>query len=130
MGKPTLETFGSLSKPSWRVGVAHPGSLSRVLLKVGLSFFFKKLCSPRRLDARTCVRAREGWKVHRQPRMGDNNHRLVFLNETATTTKMPRLRGRARRGTRLKADAPAARTRVVWRRSKRRLRRSRRPWRH
>ena len=33
-------------------------------------------------------------------------HRLVFLDETGTTTKMTRLRGRARRGVRLKADAP------------------------
>src|SRR5215510_15592352 len=33
-------------------------------------------------------------------------HRLVFLDETGTTTKMTRLRGRARRGARLKAHAP------------------------
>lgn len=33
-------------------------------------------------------------------------HRLVFLDETGTTTKMTRLRGRARRGDRLKATAP------------------------
>lgn len=33
-------------------------------------------------------------------------HRLVFIDETATTTKMTRLRGRARRGERLKAHAP------------------------
>jgi transposase len=33
-------------------------------------------------------------------------HRLVFLDETATTTKMTRLRGRALRGKRLKARAP------------------------
>jgi transposase len=33
-------------------------------------------------------------------------HRLVFLDETATTTKMTRLRGRARRGARLRARAP------------------------
>jgi transposase len=33
-------------------------------------------------------------------------HRLIFLDETGTTTKMTRLRGRARRGARLKADAP------------------------
>lgn len=32
--------------------------------------------------------------------------RLVFIDETGTTTKMTRLRGRARRGARLKADAP------------------------
>lgn len=36
-------------------------------------------------------------------------HRLVFLDETATTTKMTRLRGRARRGQRLCASAPFGR---------------------
>lgn len=38
--------------------------------------------------------------------MREGVHRLVFLDETGTTTKMTRLRGRARRGARLKADAP------------------------
>ena len=33
-------------------------------------------------------------------------HRLVFIDETAVTTKMSRLRGRSARGTRLEADAP------------------------
>jgi transposase len=33
-------------------------------------------------------------------------HRLVFIDETSTTTKMTRLRGRARRGDRLRATAP------------------------
>ena len=50
--------------------------------------------------------ARDEWKVQRQPRMRDQVHRLVFLDETGTTTKMTRLRGRSRRGTRLKAGAP------------------------
>lgn len=50
--------------------------------------------------------AREAWQAHRQPRMRQEVHRLVFLDETGTTTKMTRLRGRARRGERLKADAP------------------------
>ena len=50
--------------------------------------------------------ARDEWKAHRQPRMREVVHRLVFLDETGTTTKMTRLRGRARRGVRLKADAP------------------------
>ena len=50
--------------------------------------------------------ARNEWKAHRQPRMREEVHRLVFLDETGTTTKMTRLRGRARRGARLKADAP------------------------
>ncbi|TWB27681.1 transposase [Nitrospirillum bahiense] len=38
--------------------------------------------------------------------MRQEPHRLVFIDETATTTKMTRLRGRARRGQRLKARAP------------------------
>ena len=50
--------------------------------------------------------ARDEWRAHRQPRMREAIHRLVFLDETGTTTKMTRLRGRARRGARLKADAP------------------------
>lgn len=32
--------------------------------------------------------------------------RLVFIDETGTTTKMTRLRGRSRRGSRLEVDAP------------------------
>lgn len=38
--------------------------------------------------------------------MRQEPHRLVFIDETATTTKMTRLRGRARRGQRLRARAP------------------------
>ena len=38
--------------------------------------------------------------------MRESAHRLVFLDETGTTTKMTRLRGRAPRGARLKAAAP------------------------
>lgn len=34
------------------------------------------------------------------------SHRLVFLDETGTTTKMTRLRGRAPKGKRLRAAAP------------------------
>src|SRR5689334_14214788 len=41
--------------------------------------------------------------------MREEVHRLIFLDETGTTTKMTRLRGRARRGARLKADAPFGR---------------------
>ncbi len=33
-------------------------------------------------------------------------HRLIFLDETGTTTKMTRLRGRCSRGQRLRAKAP------------------------
>ena len=38
--------------------------------------------------------------------MRDQPHRLVFSDETSTTTKMTRLRGRAPCGERLLADAP------------------------
>lgn len=51
-------------------------------------------------------RARDDWKALRQPLMRQDVHRLVFLDETGTTTKMTRQRGRAPRGDRLKDDAP------------------------
>jgi transposase len=38
--------------------------------------------------------------------MRQEPHRLVFIDETGTTTKMTRLHGRARRGQRLRASAP------------------------
>jgi hypothetical protein len=37
------------------------------------------------------------WHIHRQPRMREQPHRLVFLDETYVNTKMTRLRGRSRR---------------------------------
>ena len=52
------------------------------------------------------VQARHDWQVHYQPVMREEIHRLVFLDETGTTTKMTRLRGRAQIGTRLRARAP------------------------
>ncbi|MDF0543966.1 transposase [Sphingobium sp. H39-3-25] len=50
--------------------------------------------------------ARRVWREDRLPRMRREPHRLVFIDETGTTTKMARLRGRARRGERLRASAP------------------------
>lgn len=82
----------------------HPASLSRFLKVRG--FTVKKT-----LLATEAVRAevadeRQVWRKCRQPRMRENPHRLVFLDETGTTTKMTRLRRRARRGQRLRARAP------------------------
>jgi transposase len=51
-------------------------------------------------------RDRLEWRYFRQPHMREQPHRLVFVDETATTTKMTRVRGRARRGERLQAKAP------------------------
>jgi transposase len=50
--------------------------------------------------------AREHWHTKRQPRMREQPHRLVFLDETGTSTKMTRLRGRCPKGQRLYAKAP------------------------
>ena len=47
-----------------------------------------------------------GVQAHRQPWMKKRPERLVFIDETGTTTKMTRLRGRARRGQRLKMKVP------------------------
>ena len=61
--------------------------------------------------AAECARAdvrdeRRVWHAHRQPRMCQEPHRLVFLDETYVNTKMTRLRGRSRRGQRLRMSAP------------------------
>ncbi|GEO19367.1 IS630 family transposase [Microvirga aerophila] len=50
--------------------------------------------------------ARERWRTKRQPHMRQEPHRLVFLDETGTSTKMTRLRGRCPKGQRLYAKAP------------------------
>jgi transposase len=50
--------------------------------------------------------AREAWKAERQPRMRTEPHRLVFLDETGTNTKMTRARGRCAKGGRLRSKAP------------------------
>ncbi len=51
-------------------------------------------------------RERHVWVTQRQPRMRLEPHRLVFIDETSTTTKMTRLRGRSRSGERLHAAVP------------------------
>ena len=61
--------------------------------------------------AAECARAyvreeRRVWTEQRQPRMRQQPHRLVFLDETFVNTKMTRRRGRARKGQRLRASAP------------------------
>jgi transposase len=46
------------------------------------------------------------WKEGRQPIMRRERHRLIFIDETGTTTKMARLRGRSAKGCRLNGKAP------------------------
>jgi len=52
------------------------------------------------------VRQRDEWTRLRQPHMCLEPDRLVFIDETGTTTKMTRLRGRAPRGERLTMHVP------------------------
>jgi transposase len=52
------------------------------------------------------ARQRDEWMRLRQPRMCLEPHRLVFIDETGTTTKMTRLRGRAPLGERLRMHVP------------------------
>ena len=49
---------------------------------------------------------RQEWIKGRLPIMRRALHRLVFLDETGTTTRLARLRGRAPRGQRLRASVP------------------------
>jgi transposase len=61
--------------------------------------------------AAECARAdirdeRRVWTGQRQARLREPPHRLVFLDETFVTTKMTRLRGRSRKGQRLRAAVP------------------------
>ncbi len=49
---------------------------------------------------------RRDWRNGRQPRMREQAHKLVFIDETATATNMTRQRGRAPKGKRLRAHAP------------------------
>jgi hypothetical protein len=65
-------------------------------------------CEPRADEAlKVRVRqAREEWTATRQPKMRLEPHRLVFLDEAGTTTKMTRLRGRCPKGQRLRSKAP------------------------
>jgi transposase len=84
--------------------IAAPATLSRLLCRYG--FTYKKAQM-----AAECARAdvreeRRVWRDHRQPRMRQQPHRLVFLDETFVTTTMTRRRGRARKGQRLRASAP------------------------
>src|SRR5215467_13026600 len=57
-------------------------------------------------DRPDIAKAREEWLTRRQPRMRLEPHRLVFIDETGTTTKMTRPRGRCPKGQRLRFKAP------------------------
>jgi transposase len=83
---------------------ADPASLSSWLIRAGCRF--KKTLRASEHDRPDVKQAREEWTAVRQPKMRLEPHRLVFLDETATTTKMTRPRGRCLNGQRLLSKAP------------------------
>ena len=83
---------------------ADPASLSRWLIRIG--YRFKKTLRASEHDRPDVKQTREQWTSARQPVMRLEPHRLVFLDETGTTTKMTRLRGRSPKGQRLLSKAP------------------------
>jgi transposase len=66
----------------------------------------KKTLRASEQDRPDIAKARREWKEVRQPRMGEEPQRLVFVDETGTTTKLTRLRGRCLQGKRLHSKAP------------------------
>ena len=83
---------------------ADPATLSRLLCRRGFTYKKQLLAAE---CARAAIRAeRRVWRDQRQPRMQQQPYRFVFLDETFVNTKMVRLRGRSRRGERLRAAAP------------------------
>src|SRR2546423_6845071 len=93
----TLFGFTELSVTKKRACSVRPGSHIK-----------KQLMASERERADVRERRRE-WIERRQPRMRLQPARLVFIDETAVNTKMTRLRGRSRRGQRLRASAPFGR---------------------
>jgi hypothetical protein len=76
-----------------------PASLSRFLCKAGLTYKKTLLAEER---ARSDVaKLRNVWIHKRQPIMRAMPQRLAFIDETSTSTKLTRLRGRAPKGERL-----------------------------
>jgi hypothetical protein len=82
--------------------VVDPSSISRWLIRNG--YRFKTLLASEQ-DRPDVAAARQAC-MDRQPRMQLEPHRLVFLDETGTTTKMTRLRRRCLKGLRLRSKAP------------------------
>ncbi|MBA3910941.1 MAG: hypothetical protein C0524_13970 [Rhodobacter sp.] len=82
-------------------GRALPGAASH-----GIHVQKKSLVAAERRRA-DVVRARHDRTSRRQPLMRESPERLVFIDETSVKTNMTRPRGRARKGRRLHAHAPA-----------------------
>ena len=81
-------------------------SLRYTALSNGRGYHIKKGLIAAERDRPALRQARRDWITHRQPRMRQEPHRLVFIDETAVKTNLTRLRGRAPVGERLYGTAP------------------------
>ncbi len=81
-----------------------PSNLSKFLIAQGLSL--KKTLRAAEQDRPELAKARAEWKDARQPIMSQQSDRLIFIDETGTTTKMTRRRGRALKASRLNCKVP------------------------
>jgi DDE superfamily endonuclease len=84
---------------------ADPASVSRGLFATAIALE-KRFWPASECDRPDIRQAREEWRTERQPGMRLKPQRLVFLDETGTTTKMTRLRGCCLKGWRLRSKAP------------------------
>jgi transposase len=72
-----------------------------------MAIVIKKTLLASEQDRPDVAAARREWIAKRLPRMRREAHRLVFVDETGTTTKMVRTRGRCAKSQRLKGQAPS-----------------------
>jgi len=87
------------------MGCGGPGDA--LALPVPMRLLISKKCLMAAESARADVRdERRIWMSQRQVRMRQEPHRLVFLDEAYVNTKMTCLRGRSRKGQRLRMSAP------------------------
>jgi len=99
----TLLELAAALAPEHAVTV-HQSSISRALQAA--EYTYKKSLMASECDRADVRKARREWIGLRQPRMPEEPHRLTFIDETGTTAKMARPRGRAKRSERLRASAP------------------------
>ena len=99
----TLQELSNALKDTHGITVSFPQSTG--LWNVPGSHIKKGLIAQER-DRPALRQARREWITRRQPRMRQEPHRLVFIDETAVKTNLTRLRGRSLKGERLYGTAP------------------------
>jgi transposase len=99
----TLQELANALEDTHSVSV-QLSSIHRALQRAGFSY--KKGLIAQERDRPALRLARRFWITRRLPRMRQEPHRLVFIDETAVKTNLTRLRGRSLKGERLYGTAP------------------------